>query len=76
MTYNELELEFYFEYADRNSIICATPVELYKDICKLATIRQDEEVKWDELVQYLKDKDYNDCCIEDVRVCLKRNKKG
>ena len=75
MTYKDLELEFYYEYADRNGVICATPVELYKDICLLAKERNDDEVIWDELVQYLKDKDYNDFCIEDVKVCMKRHKK-
>lgn len=75
MTYKELELEFYFEYADRNGVICATPVELYKDICVLAKERGDEEVVWNDMVQYLKDKDYNDFCIEDVHICFKRGKK-
>lgn len=75
MTYKELELEFYYEYADRNGVICATPVELYKDICLLAKEKNDDEVVWDELVQYLKEKDYNDFCIEDVKVCMKRRNK-
>ena len=75
MTYKELELEFYFEYADRNGVICATPIELYKDICVLAKEHNDEEIVWDDLVQYLKDKDYNDFCIEDVKICIKRGNK-
>lgn len=75
MTYKELELEFYYEYADRNGVICATPVELYKDICLIAKERSDDEVVWDELVQYLKEKDYNDFCIEDVKICMKRRAK-
>lgn len=75
MTYRELELEFYLEYADRNGIICATPVELYKDICELAFERKDEEIVWEELVQYLREKDYNNFCIEDVKVCVKRKVK-
>ena len=74
MTYRDLELEFYLEYADRNGVICATPVELYKEICQLAKERN-EEVVWDDLVEYLKKKDYNDFCIEDVRICYKRGKK-
>ena len=74
MTYKELELEFYLEYADRNGVICATPIELYKDICLLAKERVEDKVVWDDLVQYLKDKDYNDFCIEDVKVCITRRK--
>lgn len=74
MTYKELEFEFYLEYADRNGIICATPVELYKDICKLSSERSNDIVNWEELEQYLRALDYNDFCIEDVKVCIKRNK--